>query len=104
MKIARQELAKPLERAVADGHPWVYRDALARKGGAGSVEPGTVVDLHDRRGRFLARGVADSGPIALRLWSMRRVELDRGFFLGRIASALALRERLAVPNQRGIES
>jgi 23S rRNA (cytosine1962-C5)-methyltransferase len=86
-------LSKPLERAIGQGHPWIYRDALA-----GSLpEPGRVVTVLDRQGRFLARGLAEAGPIGVRVFSTRDEPLDRSLIASRIASALELRERLAPP-------
>lgn len=84
-------LCKPLERAIGQGHPWIYRDALT-----GSLpEPGRVVTVLDRQGRFLARGLAEAGPIGVRVFSTRDEPLDRSLIAARIASALELRERLA---------
>ncbi len=82
-------LTKPLERAVRDGHPWVYRSALE-----GSAAPGTVVTLLDRRHRFLARGVTDEGPIGLRVWTTRDEPLDVGLVRTRVQRAKALRKAL----------
>ena len=53
-------LCKPLERVVAHGHPWIYRDALKER----EIPAGKVVTVLDRRGRFLARGLAEAGPEA----------------------------------------
>jgi len=89
----RARLQKPLERAVADGHPWVFRDALD---GGLPAEPGREVVLLDRRGRFLARGVADQGPIALRIWTVRDVPVDDGLLTARIEQALRLRDELGL--------
>lgn len=72
-----------------DGHPWVYRDAIE-----GRAAPGTVATLLDRRGRFLARGVADEGPIGLRVWTTRDEPLDASLVRARIQRAAALREAL----------
>ena len=58
-------LRKPgVANAVRAGHPWVYRDALSRF----SCQPGAVVTVRDPQGGFLGRGVADAGPIAVRVW------------------------------------
>lgn len=92
-KVAR--LGKPLERAIADGHPWVFADALARPL---DVPAGTELDLHDRRDRFLARGLADGGPIAMRLFGLRRDSIDIELFSRRMTAALELRDWLAVPD------
>jgi len=56
-------LIRPLERTIYAGHPWLYRDALAPFEAA----PGELVDVFDKRGRLLARGFVDAGPIAVRL-------------------------------------
>ncbi|MFV8751218.1 class I SAM-dependent rRNA methyltransferase [Nannocystaceae bacterium ST9] len=84
-------LSKPLERAIGQGHPWIYRDALT-----GTLpEPGRVVTVFDRQGRFLARGLAEAGPIGVRVFTTRDEPLDAALIGERIAGALALRERLA---------
>lgn len=84
-------LSKPLERSIGQGHPWIYRDALT-----GTLpEPGQVVAVLDRQGRFLARGLAEAGPIGVRVFTTRDEPLDDELIATRIASALELRERLA---------
>ena len=84
-------LSKPLERSIGQGHPWIYRDALA-----GTLpEPGRVVTVLDRQGRFLARGLAEAGPIGVRVFTTRDEPLERELIAERIASALELRARLA---------
>jgi 23S rRNA (cytosine1962-C5)-methyltransferase len=86
-------LTRPLERALYAGHPWVYRDALAPF----DVQPGTIVDVADKKGRVIARGLADGGPIGVRVLTTRPKErIDVAFFRARIARAFALRAR-AIP-------
>ncbi len=82
-------LRRPLERAVKRGHPWLYREAL--KGGASR---GEIVTVLDWRGRFLARGVADEGPIAVRVWTTEDRPIDAAFFAERIERAAELRDRV----------
>jgi len=75
------------------GHPWIYRSDVVSVPGA--VESGDAVAVADDRGRPM--GTAFYGAvsqIALRFLSRDRVEVDEAFLRGRIASALALRERL----------
>ena len=86
-------LKKPLERSIAHGHPWIFRDALAPHG----AEPGDVVTVLDRRDRFLARGLADAGPIAVRVFTTRDEPVDVALMTARVEEALALRDRLAPP-------
>ncbi|HEX5660441.1 MAG TPA: class I SAM-dependent rRNA methyltransferase [Polyangiales bacterium] len=86
-------LNRPLERAIMAGHPWIYRDALAPF----SAPAGEVVDVFDKRGRLIAKGVADAGPIGVRVYTTQAKErVGPDLFRERIASAFALRAR-AVP-------
>ncbi len=90
---ATLRLRKPLERVIRDGHPWVYRDAVE-----GAAAAGDVVTLTDARGAFVARGLADEGPIAMRVFTLRDEAVDRALFSARIDRAAALRDRI-VPRE-----
>ena len=50
----RLTLARDLVRSLRRGHPWVFRDAL-RKAPTGA--PGDLVELADKKGRIVARGI-----------------------------------------------
>lgn len=85
------ELSKNLERVIAHGSPWVYADALRQ----GPPEAGTIADLLDTRGRFLARGVCERGPIAFRVLTLDRDEaIDTAFWARRLGEAFSLREQI----------
>jgi 23S rRNA (cytosine1962-C5)-methyltransferase len=86
-------LTRPLERLLFAGHPWVYRDALAPFEAA----PGELLDVFDKRGRLLARGLAEAGPIAVRVFTTRKESVDEALFAARIGEALTLRERSLPP-------
>ncbi len=87
-------LLKPLERSLYAGHPWIYRDALAPH----EVPSGEVVDVADKKGRVIARGLAESGPIAVRIFTTRPKErIDGALFRQRIEAALQLRSTLCPP-------
>jgi len=81
-------LKKPLERVLRAGHPWVYRDALA-----GEVAPGTWTRLDDRKGAPLGWGLAEAGPIGMRVWSLRETAFEE-CLEARIRSALQLRTQV----------
>ena len=83
-------LRKALERSVRAGHPWLYRDALD----AFDVQPGTVVRVTGKSGAFLGRGLADDGPIAVRVLTTVDEAIDGSLFARRIAAAFALRARV----------
>ena len=87
-------LRKPLERSLRSGHPWLFRDALE----AFEALPGTPVRVLDKSGRFLAVGLAEAGPIGVRVFSLRDEAVDAALFGARIARAFALRAR-CVPEQ-----
>ena len=58
-------LKKDLARSIRRGHPWIYRDAVAAPEG---LDDGSLVEVHTRDGRPLARGFWDArSPIAVRV-------------------------------------
>lgn len=83
-------LTKNLQRSVQAGHPWLYREALEIPSG---LPTGQVVELYERNGRFLGRGLYDSeSPIAVRLYTLDRSEaVDAGLVLRRLKAALRAR-------------
>jgi 23S rRNA (cytosine1962-C5)-methyltransferase len=87
------QLRKPLNRQLRCGHPWIYGDALVPT----RVAPGTTVTVLDDRGRFVARGLTDAGPIAVRVWTIRDEPLDAELLGTRIDDAIALRDRVIGP-------
>ncbi|MEX2540404.1 MAG: class I SAM-dependent rRNA methyltransferase [Trueperaceae bacterium] len=81
-------LGRELERPIAAGHPWVYRDALPRH----TLETGEWVRVE--AGRAMAHGLYDAeGAIAVRLFS-RLLEPDRDWFSARVQEATLLRAGL----------
>ncbi|HET6335136.1 MAG TPA: hypothetical protein VFG30_18055, partial [Polyangiales bacterium] len=86
-------LRKPLERSLRAGHPWIYREALE----AFDASPGAAVRVVDRTGRFVASGLAELGPIAVRVFSLEDRPVDDKLFSERIETAFALRAQLALP-------
>lgn len=83
-------LRKDLATTIRQGHPWVFDGAVSVPAG---MATGQVVDLHDGRGRFLARGLYDpQSPIALRLWTRDPLQpIDTSLLRERVRQAAALR-------------
>ena len=80
---------------ILSGHPWIYRDALAPC----SLAPGEPVDVIDRRGRVIARGLAEAGPIAVRVFSTGPQErFDQELLCRRVRMAFALRGQALPPD------
>lgn len=92
-------LTKPLARVIRAGHPWVYRDALR---GLDPAAPGTVVTVRDQDGRFVGRGIADAGPIGVRVWTTRDEPIDEAFVRRRVRDAIALRRRIIPPGTTAV--
>lgn len=92
------KLRKPLERHLRAGHPWVYRDALEQS----DVQAGSVVDILDTKGKPIARGLAENGPIAARIFSIQKDEINVRLFQARLRQAFDMRRGLMPPNTDAI--
>jgi 23S rRNA (cytosine1962-C5)-methyltransferase len=83
------KLKKDLARALRQGHPWVYRDAVIEPGG---IAAGELVAVADRRGRELAFGYFDpAGPIAVRVLDLAPIANTASLVRKRLRAALAMR-------------
>jgi 23S rRNA (cytosine1962-C5)-methyltransferase len=79
--------------SLAHGHPWVWRQALAR--GLDGVEPGQEVRVTAPDGSVLGRGLADpTSPIGVRLWTRGDEPVDAVLWKSRAEAACALRSWL----------
>ncbi len=79
------------ERAVKQGHPWIFAGALENLEGV--TEPGQIVEVRSSDDNFLGYGTAHPRcTIAVRLFTREREELDERFFQRRLSSALRLRD------------
>lgn len=89
---ARIALDRRTAEAVVRGHPWVYGDQLPKDH---RLRPGDEVDLHDPKGAFVGRALADpTSPIPLRVWTRDEGAPPlRDALFPRIAAARRLRER-----------
>ncbi len=83
-------LRKNLSQAIRAGHPWLFADALAVPAG---LTTGQTVDIADRQGRFVARGLFDAGsPLAVRVWTLDPAEgVDGDLIRRRVGAARDLR-------------
>ena len=82
-------LRKDLSRTLRQGHPWVFREALADRPG---IAPGAMVAVLDKQGREVAFGFWDAhGPIAVRVLDLVPVEDPVALVRRRLHAALAMR-------------
>ncbi|MBB6188260.1 class I SAM-dependent rRNA methyltransferase [Rhodanobacter sp. MP7CTX1] len=75
----------------APGHPWVWSAQLHKP--ETKLPPGSVVEIHDAKGRFVGRGFWNGhARIALRVLSTDEAEaIDAEWIFARIAQAVQLR-------------
>ncbi|MBK8480787.1 MAG: class I SAM-dependent rRNA methyltransferase [Proteobacteria bacterium] len=92
--IVKQGRARPLWH----GHPWIFAQAVGRL--VGEAEAGDVVEVLDADLRSIGRAAYNPrSAIAARMLSWRPDELiDRAWLARRLASALRLRQSLALPS------
>lgn len=76
------------------GHPWVWSAQIVKPDDR--LPPGTVVDVHDAKGRFVGRGFWNGhARVALRLLTTDPDQaVDEGWIAARIARAVDLRRGL----------
>jgi len=89
-------LRRGSERALLNGHPWVYSGAVPRP--PQDAAPGAVVDVVDHRGRFVCRGFYNPhSPIRVRALTQDQGRLiDRAFFQEAILRAVVLRRQASL--------
>jgi 23S rRNA (cytosine1962-C5)-methyltransferase len=89
------------ERALRQGHPWIFDQAITQQSHAGS--PGDLAVIFDDRRRFLAVGLYDpTSPIRVRILQSRQpASIHADWFKTRLLEALRLRAPLnELPNER----
>jgi 23S rRNA (cytosine1962-C5)-methyltransferase len=78
---------------LAQAHPWIYRGDVDKE--PSGLASGDVVVLKDGRGKFLAKAFWSArSKIALRVITREDEAVDEAFFAERLASAIALREKV----------
>ena len=87
----RLRLSKDTVGPIRRGHPWVYTSGLADPDEL--PEAGTPVQLLDGRDKPVGFGLADEGPIAVRVLDRHPEDLDT-LLERRIAAAAALRPQI----------
>jgi len=82
------------ERAIKQGHPWLFESAITQQSFAG--HPGDLAVIFDKKRRFLAIGLFDPhSPIRVRiLQAGKPVSIGREWFQDKITSACNLRSPL----------
>lgn len=94
MALPKISIKKGREWQLLRGHPWLFSGAISQA--PGKTEPGSLVDLVDLNGKFVARGYYNPNcDIAVRVLTRdSQQEIDEAFLESRIRSAVALRRQL----------
>ncbi len=83
------------ERALRQGHPWVFEDAILKQSHLGNA--GDLAVIYDRqKNKFLAVGLYDPlSPIRIKiLQSLTPLPINRAFFVDKLRAAQAKRQPL----------
>jgi len=87
-------ISPPAERALRQGHPWIFDKSITRQSHAGS--PGDLAVIFDKKRRFMAVGLYDpSSPIRVRILQSRQpAAINADWFKARLKAAASLRSPL----------
>ena len=82
------------ERALRDGHPWLFQNSITKQNHEG--QPGDLAVVFDRKKRFLAVGLYDpTSPIRVRILQHGQpAQIDGDFFRARLGQAADRRAAL----------
>ncbi len=94
-------ISAPAERALRQGHPWVFDQSITEQSHAGA--PGDLAVIFDDKRRFLAIGLYDpASPIRVRLLQFREpAAINADWFRSKLVSATQLRASLEGQNTTG---
>jgi 23S rRNA (cytosine1962-C5)-methyltransferase len=86
------------ERAVREGHPWLYENSIEQQSREGSA--GDIAICFDHKRRFLAAGFYDpASPIRVKLLQHgQAAKIDQDYFRQKLEKAAALRSPLLSTN------
>ncbi len=89
------------QRALRQGHPWLFDRAIVSQSAAG--QPGDLAVVFDQRRRFLAIGLYDpASPIRVRILQHGApAAVDAAFFAGRLTAAAQRRAGLEAQDTTG---
>lgn len=85
-------LASGREKSLMRRHPWIFSGAVKRI--VGNPQEGDLVDVVGSDGRWLAVGHYQNDSIICKVLSFEAPDIDDGFWLARVRSAVDYRRRL----------
>lgn len=95
--LAILQLKNGVHKAIAQGHPWVYRNQIDSV--QGEPAPGDAVTVVDFRGRYLGEGFYNPhSMISVRILTQSHETIDARLIQNRILAALAFRRQFRRPD------
>lgn len=90
-------LKRGKEQSVKRLHPWIFSGAI-KKMSEKNPQEGSLVEVYDSEGEFLAKGHYQIGSIAIRVLTVNNEEITTAFYTERLEQAYALRKSLGLNN------
>ena len=88
------QVTPPAERAIRQGHPWLFAEAITKQSHEG--QPGDLAVIFDKKRKFLGIGLYDpTSPLRVRVLQHRQpAQIDQAWFSSKIAAAAQIRTAL----------
>ncbi|GAB3324938.1 class I SAM-dependent rRNA methyltransferase [Larkinella ripae] len=95
MSLPKIYLRSGREEAIRRFHPWVFSGAVAHT--EGEPQDGDVVEVVDKKGKYLATGHFHNGSILVRIFSFKPVSPDVAYWTEKLAAIRTIRAALLPP-------
>ncbi len=94
MELLKVWITKKGEKAIHDGHPWIYLDEIVKCDD--HIENGSIVDVFSSKNKYLGSGFfSEHSKIRIRILSRNRNDLfDEAFFRRRLTYAISYRRQV----------
>lgn len=84
------------DRSLLNFHPWVFSGAIQTD--VKSFEEGSIVEVFNAAGNYLATGHFHHGTIMVRVISFEKCAIDSSFWIRKLTGAFELRQRIGLPS------